>query len=179
MEQGFAAVSHRAVAQHAQLPLAATTYYFTSLDDLLEAAVRQLADGWLAGAGAAVAELPAQLDDPGALAEALVRVAALAPAGEDDTDPGTLLSLYDRYVEAARHPRMRPVVVEYNDRIEALLADVLRRRTGSTAGQAPTAGLVLAVIDGALLRALAEGLPVATATTVVTQLLSALAERPP
>lgn len=180
MEHGFAAVSHRAVAQHAELPLAATTYYFTSLDDLLEGAVRQLADGWLADAGVVVADLPAQMDDPRALAEALVRVAALGPAGETAPDSRTLLSLYDRYVEAARHPRLRPVVAEYDDRIEALLANVLRRRSGSQAMTADeigrTAGLVLAVIDGALLRALAEGLPVATATTAVEQLLCALGD---
>lgn len=178
MEHGFAAVSHRAVAQHAELPLSATTYYFRSLDELLEATVRQLADGWLASAGVVVAHLPAQLDDPRALAEALVRVAALGPAGETATDSATLLSLYDRYVEAARHPPMRPVVAEYDDRIEALLADVLRRRGGppdATAGEIRVmARLVLAVIDGALLRALAEGRPVATATTAVEQLLRAL-----
>lgn len=180
MEDGFSAVSHRAVAQRAELPLAATTYYFTSLDDLLEGAVRHLANGWLARAGVVAGELPAQMDDPRALAEALVRVAALGPAGETASDSRTLLSLYDRYVEAARHPRLRPVVAEYNDRIEALLANVLQRRSGSppaTAGndQQP-ARLVLAVIDGALLRALAEGLPVATATTAVEQLLCALGE---
>ncbi len=98
--------------------------------------------------------------------------------GETDTDSRTLLSLYDRYLEAARHPRIRPLVAEYDDRIEALLADVLRRRAGSpdaTAGDTRrTARLVLAVIDGALLRALAEGLPVATATTAVEQLLCVL-----
>lgn len=178
MERGFAALSHRAVAQHAELPLSATTYYFRSLDELLEGAVRQLADGWLAGAGVVVADLPPQLDDPRALAEALVRVAALGPAGETAPDSRTVLSLYDRYVEAARHPRMRPVVAEYDDRIEALLADVLRRRSGSSEAIGEvrrTARLVLAVIDGALLRALAEGLSVATATTAVEQLLDALA----
>lgn len=178
MEHGFAAVSHRAVAQHAELPLSATTYYFESLDELLQGAVRELADGWLACARSVVADLPPQLDDPGELAEALVRVAALGPAGATATDSRTLLSLYDRYLEAARHPLMRPVVAEYNDRIESLLADVLRRRNGSTDETADviarTAGLVLAVVDGALLRALAEGRPVATATTAVEQLLPAL-----
>ena len=179
MTRGFAAVSHRAVAQHAELSLSSTTYYFESLDELLEGAVRQLAEGWLADAGAVVAELPRQLDDPRALAEALVHVAVQGPAGEPATDSGTLLSLYDRYLEAARHPRMRPVVAEYDDRIEALLIDVLRRRTGSldaAAGESRrTARLVLAVIDGAVLRALAEGLPVATATTTLEHLLTALA----
>ena len=38
-QHGVSAVSRRAVAQQAGVPLPATTYYFTSLDTLLEAAV--------------------------------------------------------------------------------------------------------------------------------------------
>ena len=38
-EGGFDAVRHRAVARRAGLPLAATTYYFSSLDDLIVEAV--------------------------------------------------------------------------------------------------------------------------------------------
>ncbi|HET6503407.1 MAG TPA: TetR family transcriptional regulator, partial [Amycolatopsis sp.] len=39
VEGGFEAVRHRAVAERAGLPLASTTYYFDSLDDLICAAV--------------------------------------------------------------------------------------------------------------------------------------------
>src|ERR1700749_535010 len=38
-EGGFDAVRHRAVARRAGLPLASTTYYFSSLEDLLVQAV--------------------------------------------------------------------------------------------------------------------------------------------
>ena len=38
-EGGFDAVRHRAVARRAGLPLASTTYYFSSLDDLIANAV--------------------------------------------------------------------------------------------------------------------------------------------
>src|ERR1051325_8173356 len=38
-EGGFDAVRHRAVARRAGLPLASTTYYFSSLDDLIINAV--------------------------------------------------------------------------------------------------------------------------------------------
>ena len=47
MDEGFAALSHRSVAQRADLPLSATTYYFASLDQLVHDAVRGLAAGWL------------------------------------------------------------------------------------------------------------------------------------
>jgi len=182
MTSGFAAVTHRAVAQHAEMPLSATTYYFESLDHLIEGAMRQLAERWLAGADAVVAKLPRQLDDPQALAEALIQVAASGPAGESAVDSRTLLSLYERYVEAVRHPRLRPVVAEYNNRIEVLLGDVLQRCTSfrdETTGELRrTARLVLAVIDGALLRALAEGRHVTSATTTVEHLLTALRADP-
>src|SRR6516165_10643403 len=41
-EGGFEAVRHRAVARRAGLPLASTTYYFSSLDDLITSAVAHI-----------------------------------------------------------------------------------------------------------------------------------------
>ena len=41
-EGGFEAVRHRAVARRAGLPLASTTYYFSSLDDLIARAVEHI-----------------------------------------------------------------------------------------------------------------------------------------
>ncbi|MUM28042.1 TetR family transcriptional regulator [Mycobacterium sp. CBMA295] len=41
-EGGFDAVRHRAVARRAGLPLASTTYYFSSLDDLIAKAVEYI-----------------------------------------------------------------------------------------------------------------------------------------
>src|SRR5699024_9985940 len=45
VEGGFGAVAHRSVAARAGVPLAATTYYFSSLDDLVGAGLAELADG--------------------------------------------------------------------------------------------------------------------------------------
>ena len=53
-EGGFDAVRHRAVARRAGLPLASTTYYFSSLDDLLVHAVE-----YTGSAGGGPAELTA------------------------------------------------------------------------------------------------------------------------
>ena len=175
-DEGFAAVTHRAVAARAELPLASTTYYFGSLEELVEEAVRHLADSWLASSRAAVAQLPRQLDTR-RTAEALVRVAALGPAGGTvgtGAEPALLLSLYERYVQAARHPPLRAVLADYDTRIEALLTDVMGRCGGDPAASAAPpvpARLVLAVIDGALLRALAEGTDPAGAAAEVQQLL--------
>src|SRR3954452_23750675 len=47
-EGGFDAVRHRAVAERAGLPLASTTYYFDSLEDLVTAAVEHHSNAELA-----------------------------------------------------------------------------------------------------------------------------------
>lgn len=178
MTQGFAAVSHRAVAQRADVPLAATTYYFASLDELLEEAVRHLATAWLAGAREVVEQLTAPIRSPKRLAEALMRVAAPPPASTTGADRAALLSLYERYVEAARLPRLQAVIAEYDAHIEALLVEVLRLGTSRDTPDSEVDGrgrLLLAVIDGALLRALAEGADLASATTTVQHLIGSLA----
>lgn len=168
LQEGFAGVTHRTVARRAELPLASTTYYFASLEDLLEQAVRHLAEGWLVGARAAVDALPAELDSR-QVADALLHVGALGPAGGTRGDPVLLRSLYERYVEAARHPSLRPVIAAYDAQIERLLSEVLTRRR--EAPDRPPAALVLAVLDGATLRALAEGTDPAAAAAVLQQLL--------
>lgn len=156
LEQGVSAVTHRAVATRAAVPLAATTYYFTSLQDLRDQALRHLADRWLQRSRQAVAGLPARIDSAEELARALVKV--VTGAGRSaDTPPHRLLAMYERYLEAGRHPRLRPFVVAYNDDLAALAQEVLRR--GGLPRSQQHARLALAVVDGALITALAEGQP--------------------
>lgn len=148
LERGFGAVSHRAVAGRAGMALAATTYYFTSLDDLLLAAVEHLAADWLADATAAVGRLPAWLDDDAALAGALVDVVVV---GADEQ----VVTMYERYLEAGRHPHLRPAVTAYGASLDALLLDVLRR--GRARSTPEDVRRLLALVDGTVVRALAEG----------------------
>lgn len=155
MQQGFAAVSHRSVAEHAGLPLSATTYYFASLDDLLAEALSGLAKRWLDQARAAVESLPARICGPDAITAAVMSVTTLAPVGDTVGDPRTVLVLYERYLEAARHPQLRQAIAAYDEQLDSLVAEILRRaglRHDST-----SARLVLAVVDGTVLRSLAEG----------------------
>lgn len=179
MEEGFAAVTHRAVAARARLPLASTTYYFASRDDLVRAAVRHLADGWLRGAQEAVARLPPRLDRA-QLADALLDVGALGPVGGTRGDAASLRSLYERYVEAARQPGLQPVMAAYDARVEALLSEVLARVTAGDDPPSVPAGLVLAVVDGTLVRALAEGSdPAPAAVAALRQLLDGFSPSSP
>ena len=56
---GFEAVRHRAVAEKAGLPLASTTYYFASLDDLVTAATERTCSDELAEVRTGLDALPA------------------------------------------------------------------------------------------------------------------------
>lgn len=177
MERGFAAVTHRAVAERAGLPLAATTYYFSSLVDLLGQAVESLAQRWVDGVRDAVTELPREFADLRALAAAVVHVVAAAPARTPGPDRDTLLALYDRYLEAGRHAALQPVIAGYDRQVDAAIADLLGRAGLDTA--TATVRLVLAVTDGALLRALGEGAdPGPAAADAIERLLGLLAVRP-
>ena len=144
-------MSHRAVAGRAGVALAATTYYFASLDDLLTAAAEHLAAGWLAQAQQAVARLPTTLEGPAQVARAVVDVVV---CGSDDDE---VVTMYERYLRAGRHPHLRPVVTAYGTSLDALLLDVLRRGHPTATGD--DVRRVLAVVDGTVLRALAEGRP--------------------
>jgi DNA-binding transcriptional regulator YbjK len=148
LEQGLAALSHRAVAARAGLPLASTTYYFGSVEDLRDEALQHVALTWGARAAGVVQALPPALDLAQA-AWAVVGVLCL------DVDEPQLLLLYERYLEAGRHERLRPLVVGGNARLAGLVAEVLRR-AGLPAGPAEVQ-LVLAVADGVAVTALAEG----------------------
>ena len=169
LEQGLTAISHRAVAARAGLPLASTTYYFGSADDLRDEALQHIAEDWAARAGAAVRALPAQLD--------VVRAAQAVGSiiGADAPSPEMLL-MYERYLEAGRHQRLRRVVVDWNGHLKELVREVLRR--AGLPDDEDWAGLVLAVADGVAVTALAEGTsPDVAVIAAVEQLFSLLRDR--
>lgn len=160
-------MSHRAVAARAGVPLAATTYYFGCLDDLLETALRSVADAWLARAQAVLDRLPPTVDDRAALAQAVVDAVLGEPDPDDD---GAVLTMYERFLQAGRSPHLRSVVTAYGARLDAVLLEVLRR--GSPGADEDAVRSVLAALDGTVLRALAEGRPVVpAATAAITPLL--------
>ena len=150
LEQGLAALSHRAVAARAGLPLASTTYYFASADDLRDEALQHIAQQWAMRARAVVDALPAHLDRVEAARAVVSIVGADAPSQQ-------LLVMYERYLEAGRHARLRPVVAAWNTQLEELVHQVLLRAAMPV--EDDEAGLVLAVVDGVTVAALAEGEP--------------------
>lgn len=164
LEDGLAALSHRAVAARAGLPLASTTYYFASADDLRDEALQHVAATWAARAGAVVDGLPAQVDAVAAAQAVITIIGADIPTRQ-------MLLLYERYLEAGRHERLRPVVVAWNAHLTELVQQVLAR--AGLPAEAEQARLVLAVADGVAVTALAEGDPPDVAVgAALEQLLS-------
>ncbi len=150
---GFDAVRHRAVAERAGLPLASTTYYFASLDDLVVAAMERRGRDELAEVRAELDALPA---DAGV--EAVVELVLDQLLGRESRRSLEAVVLrYERFVGAGRRPYLGPLMREMRGEFDALLVDVLAR-----AGVAldPKALLrLVAVVDGTVVNGFIEADP--------------------
>ena len=121
---GFDAVRHRAVAEKAGLPLASTTYYFASLDDLVVAAVEHSGRDELA-------EVRAELDGAAARRRARRRWSSWCSTSCSAASRGgsleAVLLRYERFVGAGRRPYLAPLMREMRAEFDALLVEVLAR----------------------------------------------------
>lgn len=134
--RGIDALSHRAVAAEADVPLGSTTYHFASKDDLLVAALRQETDDWLGR----VEQWERSLAPGASLADALAELIGETVA----TGRTWLCTEYELYLAALRHESVRPVATECVDG----LVTILRRRTDDEATARALAGLT----DGMMLQ---------------------------
>ncbi len=96
--EGVAGVSHRAVAREAGQPPTAAAYYFTSIDDLLTAALTRCLREDAARMRALAEEAGGSEAGLRALAELMCSVVA---------GPEHLLAEYELYLLAARRPELR------------------------------------------------------------------------
>jgi TetR/AcrR family transcriptional regulator, regulator of biofilm formation and stress response len=150
-EVGAEAVTHRRVAEVADLPLASTTYYFESKEHLLTAALELAAERDIARLNE-FAVHPVTADDPIGLAIA----ALLDPT--DETGPsqrGSMIANYALLLEAARRPALQAVARRWT---EAYL-DVLGRLLAAAGSAEPAADaeLLMAAADGLLIEQLTAG----------------------
>ncbi|WNM34355.1 TetR family transcriptional regulator [Streptomyces sp. Li-HN-5-11] len=138
--KGLAGLSHRSVAAEADVPLGSTTYHFTTLDELLVAALRQASEGF-----AKVVAAHGGLSDPRTdLAEGLAGWMGEWLAGDRT---GVELE-YELYLAALRRPALRPVAAEWADELARLLSG----RTDPV-----TARALVALMDGICLQVLLTG----------------------
>lgn len=183
VEAGPSTLTHRTIAQRADVPLAATTYYFASLDDLVGAAGTRLAERWAVHADAVLADLTAEVTadlTAEVRAELTAEVTAGATAGVAEVlgRPGSVaavLSLERRcavLVDAVL-PAGGPLAVRghYEHLVSAGRDDTLagayaagRARLDEAVTQIvdlldiPVGPeIVVAVVDGAAVSALSEG----------------------
>ncbi|SDP81789.1 transcriptional regulator, TetR family [Actinopolyspora xinjiangensis] len=154
-EGGFAAIRHRAVAERAQLPLAATTYYFDSLEELITAAVRHEAEEELAEGRRRLEELSER--PPGG--DEVVELVLDMLLGTDSRDGGTesVLLRYERLVGSPRRPYLAESMRDLHARLHELLAEIFRR-SGMDIGRERMLELI-ALVDGAVVNALIESDP--------------------
>ncbi len=183
-EGGFDAVRHRAVARRAGLPLASTTYYFSSLDELIAAAVEYIGMAEAAQMRNRVSSLSRRRRGAESTAEILVDLLMNNPDNPDNPDnadnpdkSGTdqLISRYERYIACARQPALRDIARRVlKQRTDAVGEAVVR--SGRCARSDLMSALVCAV-DGAVVSALVDdgGTPRANARATLVDVIDVLA----
>jgi DNA-binding transcriptional regulator YbjK len=151
-EGGFEAVRHRSVARRAGLPLASTTYYFSSLDDLIASAVAHIGMLEVAQLRAGVASLSRRRRGSETTADLLVDLLVGHEPGPHLTEQ--LISRYERYIASARMPALRDIQRRnLRQRVDAI-ADAIERSGRSVRPELVSA--LICAIDGALVSALVD-----------------------
>ena len=150
-EGGFEAVRHRAVARRAGLPLASTTYYFSSLDDLIASAVAHIGMLEVAQLRAEVTALSRRRRGPETTADLLID---LLVGSESDHLTEQLISRYERYIACARQPALRDIQRRnQRHRVDAI-AEVIERSGRSVRLELVSA--LICTVDGAVVSALVD-----------------------
>lgn len=151
-EGGFDAVRHRAVARRAGLPLASTTYYFSSLDDLIAKAVEYIGTQEAEQLTAGVAALSRRRRGAESTADVLVDLLL----GESPERRGTeeLISRYERYIACARQPGLRDIQRRILRQRTDAVVEVVERSGRSVRAELVTA--LVCAVDGAVVASLGD-----------------------
>ncbi|MER6664657.1 TetR family transcriptional regulator [Amycolatopsis japonica] len=153
-EGGFDAVRHRAVAERAGLPLASTTYYFDSLEELVTAAVEHHAKVELEDGRQRLDELATRNRGVEATVD-LVLDMLLGPLRADrEADAEAVLLRYERLVGTGRRPYLRPLMRTLSAQLYELLHEIFAR--SGTPVDATELERLVALVDGAVVNALIE-----------------------
>lgn len=154
-EGGFEAVRHRAVAERSGLPLASTTYYFSSLEDLVAAAVEHETRAELDAGRARLDEFGAGRPGIDEVVELILDLLLGNRSHEGGAQP--VLLRYERLVGTPRRPHLAPLMRRLNAETDELVDEILAR-----SGRAMTPGEraeLVAVVDGTVVNAFIESDP--------------------
>jgi len=145
-EGGARAVTHRAVSARAGLPPASTTYYFDSIQQLTQEALRlHVAER--------VAELEA-LSDAAARGRSVEEIARRFADSLAGRSRPAMVSQFEVYLEAARNPALRESVNQALDAFERLAESVLASLGARRPREAAEA--FVALLDGFALHRIAR-----------------------
>ncbi|MFB9906852.1 TetR/AcrR family transcriptional regulator [Allokutzneria oryzae] len=158
VESGFDGIRHRAVAERAGLPLASTTYYFSSIEELVELAVEYHGRTELAWGRDRLAEL-GDLGEEGLDRDELGELVLDLLLGHNSREGGldAVLLRYERLVGSGRRPYLAPLMREMGEELHALLVEILVA-AGAPMSTAEMTRLI-ALIDGTVVNALIESDP--------------------
>lgn len=151
-EGGFDAVRHRAVARRAGLPLASTTYYFSSLDDLIAKAVEDIGIREAEQLKAGVAALSRRRRGAESTADVLVDL--LVGDSPETRVTEQLISRYERYIACARQPGLRDIQRRIRQQRTDAVVDVVERSGRAVRSELLTA--LVCAVDGAVVASLMD-----------------------
>ena len=152
-EQGPDALTHRAVAERAGVSLSATTYWFSSKEEIFREAVAMAAGEEVERLEGLVLELAPRNLTPAVWAHQL----SAALAADARRNPAQPVAMYEFVLEASRDPALRDEVARW-ERAHLRLAEAGLRAVGS-ADPETDAHIVVAVVSGLMLGLLANPNP--------------------
>lgn len=143
--KGPQAVTHRAVAELAGVPLGSMTYYFYDLDDLFEQAMLHAIE---VEAIRLLAISQTRPEKPSV--DSSVRLLSQMFFDKTVADPLYDLALFELFMEATRKPKLRPLTQKWTAMIESLIDQALPE-TSPDVPRDEAVQLVATVIDGLML----------------------------
>lgn len=152
--RGFDAVTSRSVAEEAALPERTVRAYYPARDDLRAAGLEFMLNGWIDLAQDFINRLPGALDLH-ETARLIVEVATVHASENESFTRRTISGIYERYLQAGKHPELSALVVAYNEVLANLVGRVLALNGRHVSTQVARA--ILAVVDGTVIYELAAG----------------------
>lgn len=138
-EQGVAGATHRAVAARAGMPTSTTSYFFSSLDELMAAALQVVGDRIVERVDAVTASVAGARLGPRESIDRFVDAVLAEP--EPDT-----VAQFEIYLECRRRPQLQDTAHQIMDSIERGAEASLRALGIERAAE--RAPMVVALLDG-------------------------------
>jgi AcrR family transcriptional regulator len=117
---GVAGMTHRLVAEHAGVPLAATTYHFETKRDIVASASNSILAHFKDTLSAAAKDCQSDSSGPVSIKQLVVRVLQRAAMDEGSA----VLALFEILLESVRHPESFQFAQQWIEQLTTLLSEV-------------------------------------------------------